>query len=438
MNNEARFGITFGVKGAKQVQRTVDSVNGKMKKLRDYIDRIGTQMTNVNKKTADTGKKQDEVFTKGTQKANKMSNSLDRLAKKWLSIGGAIALVSVIVRKAFSKIDELTGLNRMAQSAGVASSKIYSLGRALKRYGGDAASAASTYSSLNDILGGARAGKGISEDVVAASARYGIALNGGMLSEDQLMTNIARAMKAQRSKGNMYGVRDIANAFGIDEAMMLHLSEKGANWDRGLPAANLKQAQEEAQKAQVLRDRLNELANQLLIKTLPLINDAMQAILDVTNWLKKKFNITPVSKAVSNITGVKATKDFKPDFNTLYKVNKEIGMSDEDARHTAIGAMISSGQGLAVQGMLQADSIKNAQKWADYYNTTSGVDINTGLRNIQEMLSNVPGTSAKLTYNPTDSGLIKIVIEDKAGVLRNMNITGSIGGSSNLAIPVKN
>lgn len=438
MNNEARFGVTFGVKGAKQVQRAVDSVNGKMKKLRDYIDRIGTQMTNVGKTAQNTGKKQDEVFTKGTQKANKMSNSLDRLAKKWLSIAGAITLVSMVVRKAFARIDELTGLNRMAQSAGVASSKIYGLGKALKKYGADSSSAASAYTSLSDILGGARAGKGIGEDVVAASARYGIALNGGMLSEDQLMTNIAKAMQAQRKKGNMYAVRDIANAFGIDEAMMLHLSEKGAGWDRGLPAANLKEAQTQAQKAQQLRDRLSELVNQLIDTTLPLINDAMQAILDVINWLKNKFDIGKVSYNDYKTAQFNA-KNLTPQerFNALKQGFINGGMSDKEASESAVRSAARLGIP-GYQGLAEAQVLQSARKWADYYNNTSGVDINTGLRNVQEMLSSIPGTNAKLAYNPTETGLVKIVIEDKAGVLRNMNVTGSMGGSSNLAIATKN
>lgn len=437
MNNEARFGVTFGVKGAKQVQRAVDSVNGKMKKLRDYIDKIGTQMTNVGKNAQKTGSKQDEVFTKGTQKANKMSNSLDRLAKKWLSVGGAITLVSMVIRKAFSKIDELTGLNRMAKSAGVASNRIYSLGRALKQYGGDASSAASAYTSLGDILGGARAGKGIGEDVVSASARYGIALNGGMLSEDQLMTNIAKAMQAQRRKGNMYGVRDIASAFGIDEAMMLHLSEKGANWDRGLPAANLKQAQEEAQKAQQLRDKLNELVNQLLIKSLPLINDAMQGILDIIDWLKKKFDIGVHTYKEHKIAQEEAKKITPQErFNAIKQGFINGGMSDKEATDAAVRSAARLGiEGY--QGLVQAQLLNSAHNWADYYNNTAGVDISAGLRSVQNILSNVPGTSAKLAYNPTETGLVKIVIEDKAGVLRNMNVYGQMGGSSNLAIATK-
>ena len=153
MNNEAHFGVTFGVKGAKQVQKAVDIINNRMSKLRNYIDKIGNQITNVSKKTQSAGKKSEEVFTKGKQKADKMSNSLDRLAKKWLTVGGAITLVSNIIRRAFARVDELTGLNRMAQSAGVASSKIYSLGKALKKYGADSSSAAQAYTSLNDILG---------------------------------------------------------------------------------------------------------------------------------------------------------------------------------------------------------------------------------------------------------------------------------------------
>ena len=447
MNNEAHFGVTFGVKGAKQVQKAVDIINNRMSKLRNYIDKIGNQITNVSKKTQSAGKKSEEVFTKGKQKADKMSNSLDRLAKKWLTVGGAITLVSNIIRRAFARVDELTGLNRMAQSAGVASSKIYSLGKALKKYGADSSSAAQAYTSLNDILGGARAGKGINEDVVGASARYGIALNGGMLTEDQLMTNIAKAMQAQRNKGNMYGVRDIANAFGIDEAMMLHLSEKGANWDRGLPAANLKQAQEEAQKTQQLRDRLNELVNQLLIKSLPLINDAMQAILDLVNWLSRKFrfkrNDSESSKKnlPKDIKEMPTTKGWVvggvvyPNMTKDEAIKKWEERLNKGKEKTKKRPTIQAPENPLTQGQIDATRIKHARDWAEYYNNLPDTNMSWALNNVKEILGDTGGVNAYTI--PAKDG-IKIIIEDKAGVLRNMNVYGQVGNSSNLAIATKN
>lgn len=436
MNNEAQFGVRFAVKNAKQVQKTMDAINAKLKQMGVSTEQVGKKIDQTGKEAETAGKKQEQALDKGTDKANKMAGALDRVVKKWLSIGGAVTLVAMIVRRAFARADELTGLSRMAQSAGVAENKIYSLGRALKKYGTDSSSAASAYTSLGDILGAARAGRGINQDVVSASARYGIPLNGGMLTEDQLMTNIAIAMKAQRNKGNMFGVRDIANAFGIDEAMMLHLSEKGKDWDRGLPGANLKKAQEEAQKQQLLRDRLNELINQFIDITLPLINDGMQAILDLVNWLKQKFNFQPNKGIATLAEGNVATKNFTPTYEKVFEANKSLGMSDEEADQQAKLAVVNSGQGYTLKGRLEAEQLESAKKWANYYNTTKGIDMVGALNNVKNMLGDVSGANANLVY---DRGQLKIVIEDKAGVLRNMYVTGKVEGSNtiNVATSVK-
>ena len=441
MNNEAHFGVSFAVKNAKQVQRTMDSINAKLKQMGVYAKDTGNKIDKTGKEAEKAGKKGNNTLDTGTQKANKMANSLGKVAKKWLSVAGAITLVSMVVRRAFSRIDELTGLNRMAKSAGVAESKIYSLGKALKKtYGADASSAASAYTSLSDILGGARAGRGISEDVVKASARYGIALNGGMLSEDQLMTNIAKAMYAQRKQGNMYGVRDIASAFGIDEAMMLHLSERGANWDRGLPAANLKQAQEAAERARNLQAKWEEFVNKLIdSQVLDLIVEAMQGIVDVINWLKDKFNIGINSLKEHDKAQLEA-KNTSPQerFNAIKQGFKNTGMGDKEATDAAVRSAARLGIP-GYQGLVEAQLLQDAHKWADYYNQNmDSVGASRALNNVNQILSGVTGASAYVI--PGKNGL-QIEIIDKAGVLRNtyINATSPEFGSvsTNVASPVK-
>lgn len=443
MNNEAQFGVRFAVKNAKQVQKTMDAINAKLKQMGVSTEQVGKKIDQTGKEAESTGKKQDKTLDSGVKKADKMTNALDRVMRKWLSIGGAITLVSMVIRKALSRVDELTGLNRMAQSAGVAQSKIYSLGKELKKlYGADASSAASAYTSLGDILGGARSGRGISSDVVTAASRYGIALNGGMLTEDQLMTNIAVAMKAQRNKGNMYGVRDIANAFGIDEAMMLHLSNKGKDWDRGLPAANLKEAQDSAKKARELQDKLDTLAKELIDNVLPLVVKGMQAIVDVVDWLKQKYgNFGKEAKAYNSLAHpivngkeVNAYKVFgksgvyNVNDNTIYADSLEQAIAKEQNKYKKDPFFqMSDNARLAV-----------AQDYAAQYNKTmdSGTLKSFGLPKIQEMISGISAVNANLA---TNNGKVSIVIEDKAGALRNMNVTGKINGSNtiNVATSVK-
>lgn len=433
MNNEARFGITFGVKGVKQFQQAVNVINTRMSKLRDTIDKIGAKLNKTGQIARDTGNKQNKTLDDGKKKANQLSKELDRLAKKWLSIGGAIALVSAIVRKTFGRASEINGITRMAQSAGVAEARINGLGRALKNYGGDASSAASAYTSLNDILGGARAGKGIGDEVAIASARYGIALNGGMLTEDQLMTNIARAMQAQRKQGNMYAVRDIASAFGIDEAMMLHLSEKGASWDKGIPKNGKMSAQDSAKKMQDLMNRFDVLIKQLIDNVLPLVVKAMEGILAVVEWVKKTFFGDKKAKLIALRDGTYDQKIQEArDKATINPLTGKPYSETPSQPTTKTPRNIEIDP--TVYGKLAAQKLASARDYANYYNTTSGVDISAGLRNIQEILSGVAGTSASLV---NDQGKLKIIIEDKAGVLRNMDVYGQFGNSSNIAMATK-
>lgn len=418
MNNEAQFGVRFAVKNAKQVQKQMDAINAKLKQMGVTAQQTGKKLEENSKDAEQAGKKQERTFESGSKKANEMSKSLDRVVKKWLSIGGAVTLVATIIRRAFAKVDEITGLRAMATSAGVAASRIESLGKKLREYGGDASSASSAYTSLGDILGGARSGRGISQDVVTASSRYGIALNGGMLTEDQLMTNIAKAMQVQRKRGNMYGVRDIASAFGIDEAMMLHLSQAGANWDRGLPAANLAKKQADAAKAKALQIKLENFLDEFTAQIIPILIPALQGLVDVINWIKSKFNV-PSEPTKYGITqnGIRTEVDKLP--NGKWKVNGR-----EYAAKDAVEAykMDKQQHPTISKGERDAKAIASARDWAKYYNEHMGeVGVSRSITNLQNMLA---GTGATAQAIPYATGL-KIEIVDKAGVLRNTQITAS-------------
>lgn len=421
MNNEARFGMSFAVKGAKQVQKTQDAINAKLRKMGVTAEQTSKKIEDIGKKSEETGNKQKRTLEDGTSKANELSKSLDRVVKKWLSIGGAITLVSRIIRKAFAKMDEVTGLKRMSQVAGVLPSRIESIGKKLKElYGADSSSAASAYTSVGDILGAARSGRGISQDVVAASARYGIALNGGMLTEDQLLTNIARAMQVQRKKGNMYGVREIADAFGIDDAMMLHLSERGANWDRGLPAANLAKMQEEAQKTKELQTKLDDMATKFINVVMPALLAGMEAIVKIAGIIEDKWGKKQKEK-VENLP--KDTAHASSYEEGLYQFNKSQGMSDYEARSHAKKTMLKAGYPTTVTDEFLAERVASAKAWADYYNKNSGMDVMKALANIR----NIGGDSVSpnLVF---DKGKLQIVIEDRAGALRDKNVTTKTQG----------
>ena len=432
MNNEAQFGVRFAVKNAKQVQKTMDAINAKLKRMGVSAEQTGKKLDQTGKDAEQTGKKQEQAFENGAKKADQMSKSLDRVVKKWLSIGGAVALVATIIRKAFNKVDEITGLRAMATSAGIAASRIESLGKKLREYGGDASSASSAYTSLGDVLGAARSGRGISQDIVTASSRYGIALNGGMLTEDQLMTNIARAMQVQRKRGNMYGVRDIASAFGIDEPMMLHLSQAGANWNRGLPAANLAAKQAEAQKLKELQLKLSNMADKLIAEVIPLLIPALQGIIDVVAWLKSKYQIKDTNKDFSvSVNGKTTTAHVMDDGTYLIKGKQYYANSIAEALTKA-----QTGSTVAGMNSLSDNTrLGIAREYADLYNKDLNAygGANFALNRINDMLTGVNGTHANLVNT---GGRLQIVIEDKAGVLRNTRVSASSNEYGNYSLDV--
>lgn len=437
MNNVARLGIDIAVRNVKQVEKTLSRLNAWIKKLGQSIAENRKKVEESGNTAEETGRKTEKTLTDADKWAQRLSKSLDKVVKKWLSIGGAIQLVSMTARRAFAKIDEITGLHNMADSAGAAANRIESLGRALRKYGGDASSAASTYTSIGDIIGAARSGRGISQDVVTAASRYGIALNGGMLTEDQLITNVARAMQAQRKKGNMYGVRDIASAFGIDEAMMLHLSEKGANWDRNLPASILAEKEKEAQEAKDLQAKLSKMADELLTKTLPAVNKAMELIIKAKNkatWVKRvhddavKFNKFKKESKKFEKSVANETTDEK--LSKVMAFHKSVGATDTEARRRAVRHLYNQRNSEvkseydAISKQIFSESlierINQARSYADYYNENGLTEW--GLNNVRNMLEGIAGTSANLVNK---DGKLIIEVIDTVGALRNTGLTAT-------------
>lgn len=418
MNNVAQLGINIAVKNVRQVEKVINRINDRLKKLGMSVAQNSKQMERSGKAAEDAGRKTQKTFDDADRGAQKLTKSLDGVVKKWVSIGGAVKLVSMIMRRAFAKIDEITGLTNMANSAGIGAKRIESLGKALREYGGDASSAAGAYTSMSDIIGAARSGRGISQDIVTAASRYGIALNGGMLTEDQLMTNIARAMQVQRKKGNMYGVRDIASAFGIDEAMMLHLSQAGANWDRGLPAAKLAEKQAEAQKIKDMQLKVSDAMDALLLKALP-------AIVRIGEILEEWYNKVMANTKAAEEYGKKAHPTIAGNKTNAYQVFGEkdsfvVGAVPYKASNIDDAIAIAESQGgknsFSYDPILAMHKLKRAQELIDYYHNNNLLDESfkqTALNNVRGALSGIGNTGARLTEV---NGKVRIELINNSGL----------------------
>ena len=296
MNQEAVFALKFVVKDLAKMQRGIDAVNKNLEKLN---------------KTVGKGNKN---FNKQTKEVNKLNQSFAKAARGALKFALAYVTVQKIFNTAMKNANESLQLHLMADMAGVAAEKVNKLGRALLRYSGDAKSAGSAYRSLSDIIGGATHGMGISEDVSRVNAMYGIGINYGNISEDELMTNIAVAMNRLKQNGDTWGIRQIASAYGLDDAMADFLATEGANWAAKrdtyeAPLTDREIAAESLEKQKDIENYLNEIVNKLL----PYIQDALDFVcnaLESLPWFDKKYSEYKKEKAKA-IEGYKAKSDEK-------------------------------------------------------------------------------------------------------------------------------
>ena len=175
----------------------------------------------------------------------------------------------------------------MANSAGVAADKVERLGKALKRYGGDARSAGSAYASLTDIIGGATHGMGISQDVQRVNSMFGIGFNYGNISQDQLITEIATAMHRLRGNKDQWGINQIAKAYGIDSSMANLLAEKGASWNQFVSGfAVTRASKSETERLLESQQKLQDAYDRFIRDITPLLTEIVDLLAELTPILK--------------------------------------------------------------------------------------------------------------------------------------------------------
>lgn len=265
MNQEAQFALRFVVKDLGKMRKAVEQMNQNLAKMQN----------NANK------------ASKGIDRVN---SSMSKAARSVMKFALAYFAVSKVINRVFAKANEAIQLKLMATQAGVAREQIAKLGKALKRYGGDAKSAGSAYASLTDIIGGAQHGEGISEDVQRVNARYGIGFNYGAITQDQLITEIATAMQRQKNRGDQWAVNQIASAYGIDAAMAALLSEHGANWSKVVDAEKVMLPKEsETERLIKQEEDMQALLDGLTRDLAPFIKKGLDLFTRLLKWLDRQL-----------------------------------------------------------------------------------------------------------------------------------------------------
>ena len=254
MNKEAVFALRFVMKDFAKMRKGIDEMNKHLAQMQQ------------NAKKASSG-------------MDKMNTSIGKTVRSIGKFALAYFALSKVISSVFSKANESIQLNLIAQSAGVARKEVGKLGKALRAYGGDVRSAGSAYSSLTNIIGGATHGMGISEDVMRVNAMYGIGFNYGNISQDALMTEIAKSMKRLRGKGDQWAINQIASAYGIDSSMANFLATHGVGWKAQVNSQewkdiSLSDSQRLLQAQENIKAKFDIVINELL----PKIADAVEGI----------------------------------------------------------------------------------------------------------------------------------------------------------------
>lgn len=261
MNKEAQFGLRFVVKDLAKMRKAMTEMNKNLEKMQG----------NANK------------ASKGV---DKISGSFGKATKSVLKFAAAYFALSKIIGTVFSRANETLQAQLMATTAGIQVSQIKRFGKALKEFGGDARSAGAAYASLTNIIGGARHGFGISEDVQRVNAMYGIGFNYGNISQDQLLTNIATSMQRLRGKGDQWAINQIANAYGLDDSVSAMLAKHGANWKGFVSRQQIdKMGMSDAKKLVKSQDDIKTKIDSLFEKLVPFIEKGLDFFLKAIDYL---------------------------------------------------------------------------------------------------------------------------------------------------------
>lgn len=262
MNKEAQFGLRFVVKDLAKMRKAMTEMNKNLEKMQG----------NANK------------ASKGV---DKISGSFGKATKSVLKFAAAYFALSKIIGTVFSKANETLQAQLMATTAGIQVSQIKRFGKALKEFGGDARSAGAAYASLTNIIGGAKHGFGISEDVQRVNAMYGIGFNYGNISQDQLLTNIATSMHRLRGKGDQWAINQIANAYGLDDSISAMLAKHGANWKGFVSKQQIDDmGVSDARKLVKAQDDIKTKMDSLFEKLVPFIDKGLDFFMKAIDYLE--------------------------------------------------------------------------------------------------------------------------------------------------------
>lgn len=403
MNNEiADFYVAFTTAGIAELKQGLDDIDKKLDGIEDG-------------------------FTSATHGTNEFLAGLGLLLAKLGIFGGVLATVAAGIKNAFDIGERTLDLNNMAAAAGVASEEIETLGIALQRYGGDTNVAGATYKKIRDLLTEYGQGK-ISENQREVMARYGFNIQPGMTPDEVLFT-LQEAMYRRVQAGDIGGRNQIASAFGIDQSVMLFLSQSIQD-----VIAELKNAEDklvlsgEANKQNALalqeaKEELKKSWDKVSQELIPVITDVLNMLGPILEALR------PIAAFLSNLI----TDTFDLGKNLLALIKGDITTDeflDNIRKQDGIYGDTVRGVEGAVQYINDAWTVQDATKSSK--NIASGNYSMQDIANVSRYLS-YAAKNGSLTYEQINamSEQLKLAANELAYTNTPLNAAGNTVSTQN-------
>lgn len=314
MNNDlANFIVEFSTKGLAEVKQGLSDIGEK-------VDKVG------------------KSFSDSTSKSDSFLGSLGKIAGKLAGIAGAIGLVSEGISTALDVKDKTLDLQRLSAETGVAAQNIEALGISLRYgFGGDVANAGNFYRNLVEMRTKWQRGQ-VDKGQIEEMARAGFTID-PKAGLGEWIGSLADALSKQTDVGQR---NLLAKAFGLDDSMMLFLSEgrqfvQTALEEHGAQAFMYKP--ENVKAAADLNNAIQDFKiewQQIWAKIQPLLTDiirvAEKVLLPVLNSIIEGVMklVEPLEKLVEWITG-KVKEVAKPFVEQVQK-NPDKDLTDEEKK----------------------------------------------------------------------------------------------------------
>lgn len=231
--------------------------------------------------------------TKELDKGIKQSeNSLKSFGKIAGGIFASFASYGAIKSAVFSFSDLADKIGHTSKLMGYNTQEVYSLGNALKRFGGNTDSAISSLNSLSGALQDARFGGGALVDV---AKKFGISFlnsNGELMKSEELLLSLGKQMQGLDKLSQM----EIGQKLGLDNATILALQDGGVELERlikrqkelgSITEADYKTAQEFGNVWEEIKESFAGLSFMIGRFLLPIVKKLSEGIVGFIDFIKK-------------------------------------------------------------------------------------------------------------------------------------------------------